>query len=252
MAIISLKRYAVGISGFEGIEYTEGSDFWMDLPDAVDFGARENGVLWSVREAGAFRISANGAFNANRYLAARTSAVYAMIDDKFYVAFDDSANPNCNVILARAREGCKSHEVNGRFLFSKDDVLMRILFRHAEKAGRIVGLPESSLELATGIDGKSEFGQDLRGQAIFGSDLVESYSDMLYRTGHRVGRIRFLSPRFLDEIGVNKDCVEVRPVNLGDHEFGMYHVSACDPFSSKGFACSVLNAREFPPLKTAA
>jgi hypothetical protein len=205
-----------GRDGFDGITFSGSSDDYLVWPKAVVFGGKNNGILQSTREAGAFSIEAEGKDDAYLYQATRTGVVYFKAGDKFYAAIDDTVDPAQNIVVARAEDGYKARSKNNKFILPVSDTLVRGVLSRAEKAGRIVEVvAESPLELKTkSVDGKSEFGQNDWNKAIL-VDVSEPYAQMLNKRGYNIGRVWSLTPKDLEQKGVDGNNVEVRPVGLG-------------------------------------
>jgi len=245
---IEMGRYKLKNPAFAGAEFTNGSDDFLVGPEAVEFGARDGGILQSAREAIAFRREANGKYAADRTQATRTGAIYFEKDGKFYAAFDDSTNPENNIVIARAAQGFEAHKANGRFLLPTTDPLVdRIIKRAQNETGRFAEVPTNyPSELSTErVDGKSQCGQDLRNKAILG-DVAESNSNMLNQRGYRVGSIWCLNPEILVRIGVDGNFAEVRHVKLGDGNCDcLGNIYAASQFNYRGRSRGVRHAPEF-------
>ena len=236
-------KYELENPSFRGVEFTEHSNEWLTWPKAVKFAAEQGdgAILQSAREAGAFRIEADGEHNIDLYQTTRAIALYFKVGDKFYCAIDDVVDPEQNIVLARAQEGFESHSSEGKYLLPVTDSLVKGSLLRAEKTGRIVRTTESPLELKTKeVDKKSEFGQNDWNKAIL-LDVAESYAQMLNKRGYEIGRVWSLTPENLEKIGVDGNFVEVRPVGLGVVIF----VNADYRFSYDGRSCGVRRAKNF-------
>lgn len=223
-------KYELENPCFKGVEFTEHSYKWCTWPEAVEFAAEQGdgAILQSAREAGAFRIEAEGKHDADLYQATRNVALYFKVGDKFYCAIDDIADPEQNIVIARAQDGFKSHSNKGAYLLPVNDSLVKGVLSRAEKTGRIVEATESPLELETkAVNGKSEFGQNDWNRAIW-LDVAELYAQMLNNRGYEIGRVWSLTPESLEEIGVDGNSVEVRPVGLGVYDY--YNVCGVDAY----------------------
>lgn len=244
----SIIKYELENPSFEGVEFTEHSNEWLTWPKAVEFAAEQGdgAILQSAREAGAFRIEAEGKYDADLYQATRNVALYFKMGDKFYCAIDDIADTEQNVVIARAQEGYKSHSNNDTYLLPVTDSLVKGVLSRAEKTGRIVEATESPLELKTQeVDGKSEFGQNDWNKAIL-LDVAEVYAKMLNKRGYGIGRVWSLTPENLEEIGVDGNSVEVRPVGLGN-DYCCDDVDGVDADDrcGDGRSCGVRGAKNF-------
>lgn len=215
-----------GRPGFEDMSFSPSSESHLSVPSAVKFAA-QHGVLQSAREAAAFRIEANGADNSDRYQATRTVAVYG----PDFVAFDDTPNPEANIILARAKEGYDFNSKIGTWQLPESDRHIKGILERAGKAGRIVTLPRAS---------PNEFTDNEIVQAILG-DMAEPYANQLEGQGYKNTYVYTLAR---DE---GREKLAVRSVGLGDGNV----VSYLDAirFSGVGFARGVAGAGEFRPRK---
>jgi len=236
-----------GRDGFDGMTFSRRSDNYLGWPEAVVFGSKNNGILQSAREAGAFRIEAEGKAAADFYQATRTGVVYFKAGDKFYAAIDDTVDPAQNIVIARAEDGYKSHRQTDKFILPVSNKLVKGVLSRAEKAGRIVEVAsESPLELKTkSVRGKSEFGQNDWNKAIL-ADVNEPYAQMLNKRDYNTGLVWGLTQEGLESKGVDGNNVEVRPVGLGDgYSYGISDVGAKDgSFEVGGRARGVRGARE--------
>ncbi|MCK4670268.1 MAG: hypothetical protein KAT43_03615 [Nanoarchaeota archaeon] len=253
-------KYELKNPSFKGVEFTGHSNEWLNWPKTVRFATEQGdgAILQSAREAGAFRIEANGEHDADVYQATRNVALYFKMGGKFYCAIDDIADPEQNIVIARAQEGYKSHSNERKYLLPVNDSLVKPALSRAEKTGRIVEATESPLKLKTkAVNGKSEFGQNDWNKAIL-LDVAEPYARMLsqrgdgiieyYRTlnqlSYEIGRVWSLTPERLKEIGVDGNFIEVRPVGLGGNYYSLNGVYAYDCFGASR-SCAVYGAREF-------
>ncbi|MBW2978729.1 hypothetical protein KY304_01300 [Candidatus Woesearchaeota archaeon] len=241
-------KYELENPHFKGVEFTEHSNEWLDWPKAVRFASEQGdgSILQSAREAAAFRIEAEGDYDADLYQATRNVALYFKVGDKFYCAIDDIADPEQNIVIARAEESFKSHSNHGKYILPVNDSLVKGVLSRAEKTGRIVEATESLLELKTKtVKEKSEFGQNDWNKAIL-LDVAESYAQMLNKRGYKIGRVWSLTPESLEEIGVDGNSVEVRPVGLGDNDYySVNDVVAVNLFDYDGRSCGVRRAKNF-------
>ena len=203
------------LSGFEGVEFTDGSPSWLSWPDAVNFAHERKAILQSLREAVAFRVDSAGADGSNEYQATRTGGVYFKESNKIYLAVDDVADASENIILARANEGYSAHK-NGKdwFLPKKDKHIAKFLKR-AERSDRIVEVVESPLELATVMSGNvSEYGQNATVKVLMG-DVSEHTASWLKEHTYDVGKVYLLSSEYVaNQIRDNKSVL-IRRVGLG-------------------------------------
>lgn len=158
--------------------------------------------------------------------ATRSTAIYLRAGDKFYAAIDDTADPEKNIIIARAKEGYERCRAENRFLLPVSDALVKGALRRAEKSGRIVAVHNTicSLALKTkAIDGKSEFGQNDWNKAVL-LDAAEPYAQMLNWFGVDRGRVWSLTSEYdLKKMGVDGNVVAVSPVGLGYFFDSIYH-----------------------------
>lgn len=238
-----IVKYEIDTPGFESVEFTESSKDVLIWPKAVKFAAEQKAVLQSIREAGAFRIQAEGKDDADRYQATRTGAVYFKDGSKFYVAFDDTSDTKENIVLARAVEGYEANKEGRELLVSKKDKYLAQILKRAEKSDRIVEVVESPLELATKASGSSEFGSNKTVQALFG-DIAEPYAGMLHKRGYGKGFVYVLTPEKLEK-QVDAQNTLVRPVGLGvDSYIDISSVDAIDRFSNDGRARGVRPAQK--------
>jgi hypothetical protein len=258
-------NYKLKNPAFKGVEFTEYSKRGLDWPEAVKFAANQGdgAILQSVREAGAFRIEADGAYDAKVHPATRSAALYFKMGDKFYCAIDDIADSEQNIIIARAQKGfkSKSDSYNGTHLLPVNDSLVKGALSRAEKTGRIVEATENNiLELRTKtFDGKSEFGQNDWNRAIL-LDFAEPYAEMIHKRYTEsygiwpsildIGRVWSLTPKTLEKIGVDGNFVDVGPVSLvgvyNDIDgvtVGYYSGNVCG--SGVGRSCGVRHAKNF-------
>ena len=253
-------KYEIDTPGFEGVEFTESSKDHLICPEAVEFAADRNSVLQSLREAAAFRIEAEGKeYHADRNQPTRTGAIYFKNGNKFYVAFDDTPDPQQNIILARVRGVVRGvYDANSNdcaWTLSKKDEHISQILKRAEKSDRIVEVVESALELATKANGGvSEFGSNKIVQALFG-DVAEPYAAMLKsRTAmlksskYDKGSVYFMTPEMLGETVDEKNAV-VRYVGLCHGKYdrisGVCASCQFNYFGYAGYARGVRRAREF-------
>jgi len=238
--------------GLEGVEFTESSKKDLFWPEAVKFAADQNAILQSVREAGAFRIEAEGKYDADNTQATRTGVIYFKDGSKFYVAFDDIPDARQNIILACVQEGYDASSKRRELLVSKKDKQIAQLLKRAEKNDRIGQIAKNpvenaldvmALELATKASaGSSEFGSNKVVQALFG-DVAELYAGMLHKRNYDKGCIYLLVPESLDK-QVAGDKAIIQPVSLsGDDDIAV--VLAGNVFSYTGGARGVRGAKAF-------
>ncbi|MBS3125379.1 hypothetical protein J4211_03970 [Candidatus Woesearchaeota archaeon] len=242
MKFVSSPEYQIERAGFENVKFTESSPGYLTWQNAVKFAEERGAVLQSAREGLALRIEANGQDNANDYQATRTAVAYVKVDGKWYAAFDDVANPEQNIILARSQEGYNAHKSNNNWLLPKTDKHVAGILDRAEKAGRIVEVKESPLELSTRPvhpNGSSAFGQNKVVQAFTG-DIAESYANFLHRKGYKNSFVYTLTPKSLEQLGVTNDDAEVRAVGLGGNVVIIY-LNANNRFSNDGRARGVVH-----------
>ncbi|MCK4670297.1 MAG: hypothetical protein KAT43_03760 [Nanoarchaeota archaeon] len=215
---IRIIRCKLKNSAFDGVEFTEHSDEYLVWPRAVEFAAAQGDgfILHSAREAAAFGIEADGEHDADLYQATRTTFLGFKVGDKFYGAIDDTVDPEKNIVLARAQEGFESHSNDGKYLLPVTDALVRGALQRAEQTGRIAEATETCpLKLKTeSVEGKSEYGQNDWNKAIF-LDFAEPRAEMLNKRGYETSHVWPLTSKKLEEIGVDGNYVEVRPVGLG-------------------------------------
>jgi hypothetical protein len=245
MAVTERITHTIDNPAFNGVEFTEHSKEYLAWPKAVKFAAERGGILQSAREAGAFRVDANGEHNANDYQATRAVALGFKVGNKFYFAIDDTIDPAKNIVIARVQEGYDRHNAERKFLLPVTDALVKGALLRAEKTGRIVEANTASpLELKTkAVSGKSEFGQNDWNKAIL-LDVAEPYAQMLSQSGYDIGHVWSLTPETLERIGVNGNFVEVRPVGFGCFS-NFSSVVADDLFDYCGRSCGVRGVREF-------
>ncbi|MBS3125300.1 hypothetical protein J4211_03540 [Candidatus Woesearchaeota archaeon] len=239
---MALKIYSCGIerTGFENVTFTDSSPEFLTWNDAVKFADERNAILQSAREGLALRIEANGQDHASDYQLTRTAVAYVKVDGKWYAAFDDSTNKEQNIILARSQEGYNAHKSNNKWLLPKTDAHVAGILDRAEKAGRIVEVKESPLELATKQTGeKSPFGQNEVMQAIAG-DVAEPYAHFLNNKGYKNGFVYTLTPESLEQLGVTNDNAEMRAVGLGVSDY-IYGLVAGNQFDYNGRARGVVH-----------
>ena len=239
---MALKIYSCGIerTGFENVTFTDSSPEFLTWDDAVKFADERNAILQSAREGLALRIEANGQDHASDYQLTRTAVAYVKVDGKWYAAFDDIADKEQNIILARGQEGYNSHKTLNKWLLPKTDAHVAGILDRAEKAGRIVEVKESPLELATKQTGeKSPFGQNEVMQAIAG-DVAEPYAHFLNDKGYKSCFVYTLTPQSLEQLGVRGDNAEVRAVGLG-YDDGIIILSANNQFISDGRARGIVH-----------
>ena len=198
--------------GYEKFIFRAGSQKYLSWPDAVRFAAQKKGVLQSASEALALRIESNAQGNSDKYQVTRTAVAHFKEGNKWYIVFDDTADPAQNIILARAQEGYELYCTQGSWSLSKNDWHVRGLLRRAEKVGRIRELSKGSLEFALEqVNGISAFGTELNPVI---QDIAEPYAVFLRLRGYTNGFLYDLSPLALERLGIG-DKVEVRAVGLG-------------------------------------
>ncbi len=218
---------------FQNVVFSaDSSPGYLGWPSAVAFARERNAVLQSAREAAAFRIEANGQDDANQYCITRTVVAYFKDGDTWRAAIDDSADSEQNILLARADEGYNAHKAGNNWLVPKSDMYMKGLLERAGRAGRIVPVPESRLELATrAASGSSPFGQHVSSAAIFGTDIAEAYAGFLNQNRCLTGEVYSLTAKTLEGMNIGDENTEIRLVGLGgvDGDFlnGVFANSLC-------------------------
>jgi hypothetical protein len=213
---INQPPYAIDLSGFEDLIFTESSREYLSLPSSVGFAGERQSVLQSAREAWAFRIGADSQMDSNKYQSTRTAALGLKIDGDYYIAIDDSPDPTKNILLARAQDGYDAHCATGKWLLSKQDPVIDGMLARAEQGGRLFHAPEATLVLPTNQrTGTSSYSAHPIPQAIVGRDLAATVASYLSRQGNANGYVWTLSPSNLEQLGVDNDHVEVRRVVVG-------------------------------------
>lgn len=214
LTLVSQPEYKIDTPGFAQHRFTESSQQYLALPDAVQFASVRSGVLQSAREAIAFRLAAKGAEDANLYQATRTAALYIRDRGQCYVAFDD--DPTENILLARAQEGHASHQHNGKWLVHKDDKLITGALQRAAKTSRILPVPLENTVRLTTVDqsGTSEYASNRLIRATIG-DVAPAYAQFLNQKGFKTAYEWLLTAGNLDQLGVDNNHVEVRRVGVG-------------------------------------
>ncbi len=203
--------YRIKRKGYEKIIFLEGSQY-IGWPRAVLFAAQKGGVLQSASEALAFRIEAQKKDNADKSQATRTVVAHFCEGGKWYAAFDDSADREQNIILARVQEGYDLYASKGSWSLSKNDKQVKGLLDRAEKKGRIRELSKGSLEFSLEqINGISDFGTAL---TPILQDIAEPYAVFLKSRGYSSGFMYGLTPMSLERLMLG-DKVEIRAVGLG-------------------------------------
>jgi frataxin-like iron-binding protein CyaY len=214
---ITQGDHTIDTPGFDDRVFTGTSAKYLALPDAVHFANARNTILQSAAEAVAFRIAANGHDFANDYHITRTAALYFRDGDRCSIAFDDSDDPEQNILLARSQEGYDAHRKNGKWLVSKSDPCITSALERAARTGRIVAAPQKNLVqllMRTDWSGTSEYGNSPSIRAMIG-DLSEPYARFFTERDYRTGHAWFLTPSNLQQLGVSTDTVEVRCVGVG-------------------------------------
>jgi len=216
---------------FEGTRFSQGSDH-LSWPEAVKFASEslERGVLQSAREAAGWRIAAQGKQHADKHQLTRTTAVYVKMNGKWYIAIDDIADPEKNIILTRAQELYDAHDKEGKCVLPKDDPYVKGILERAEKADRIVEVheegsvryEEGSVKLSTAQkNGKSDFGQHATNQAIF-QEVAEPHAQYLKRNYYDPCHCWTLTTEGVERLHLKDNEVEVRGVSLGGKSFFAY------------------------------
>ncbi len=233
---------------FKGAEFSDHSskEDWLD---AIDFAARWGGILQSAREAAAFYFYAKGEHDTNDNQVTRTVALGFKAGNKFYIAIDDTVNPEQNIVIAKTKERYNSYNslFNRNYLLSVTDPLVKSALSRAEKTGRIVEANSvSMLDLKTdAVNGKSEFGQHDLSKAIL-LDFAEHYAQMIRQAEQcDVGAIWSLTPEDLEKNGADSKHVDVQPVCLGYITVNAVSNSTFDLLDTVGRACAVRGARDF-------
>lgn len=204
-----------GRSGFEDAVFTAGSPRSLTLPDAVAFAQKNEAVLWSTREVAALRVELGEQLGredgADLDQLTRTVIVYFKDGQTWYAAVDDIADPERNIILAKAKEGYDTHSHWPKWAFLKSDKYICDTLDRAQKSARIFEVSERSpLELTTEqVAGRSAFGQHPGVKAVLG-DLSEEYARFLVGKGIRVGRFSYVRSRGLEELNLGDNKVEIR------------------------------------------
>lgn len=212
------QQLELAVAGlFEGTEFSQGSDDYLIWPKAVAF-ARESldgAVLQSAREAAGWRIAAHDAESTDKYQATRTAAVYHKIDGQWYIVFDDIANPEQNIILARAQELYDAHSNKGKWILPKDDPHIKGILERAGTDRRALVHEKQLVRLSTAQDnGQSTFGQYAANKAVL-QDVAEPFAQYLNNRDYDAGKFRAWSAQDLERWGLKDDEVEVRGVSLG-------------------------------------
>ncbi len=250
--IISQTEYRIKRPGFKNVVFTGSSEEPLYLSDAVKFASERKAILQSALEAAAFRIVADGAYDADSHHATRTVVAYRKDGDKFYAFVDDIADPRKNIVLCRAQKGYDAHVKQDKWVLPIKNAHVKSLLKRAEKSGRIVEVTEERteegiLELETmQVNGMSEFGQNAWNKAIL-QEISEPYARMLYKQHHsNTGCVYHLIPKELEEFGVDEEHAEIRWCGLGaDESFSSINrIYANNQFAERDLARGVRGARE--------
>jgi len=200
MVLTKIQKYTIDLPGFENLEFTESSEDNLDISDAVKFAEREKSILQSLPEAAAFRIEADGKYDANRWQVTRSTPVYFKADGKIYVAVDHSPDSKKNIVLARAQEGYNVNKAGRECILDKKDKHIARILKEAEKNGNIAEIVNDELELSTQLkNGKSEFGQNKTAQMLLGN-VSEPYAKWLKKQGYQNGFIYLANVSKLDNL----------------------------------------------------
>ena len=103
MKLVSRPKYQIERAGFENVRFTESSKNYMIWPRAVLFADERGAILQSARDGLALRIEADGQDGANKYQATRTGVAYVKVNGKWHAAFDDIADKEQNIVLAKPK-----------------------------------------------------------------------------------------------------------------------------------------------------
>ncbi|MBI4141751.1 hypothetical protein HY484_02390 [Candidatus Woesearchaeota archaeon] len=219
------------LSGFDGVEFTDGSPSRLNWPNAVNFANERKAILQSVREAVAFRVDSGGVDGSDDYQATRTGGVYFKEGDTIYLAVDDVADDSKNIVLARSQEGYSAHQSGNEWVLPKKDKHIFQFLKRAEITHRIVEVVESPLELATvRSGGVSEYGQNATVKVLMG-DVSEHNAAWLKEHNYGVGKVYTLLPEYVSNKIKDDREVLIRPVGLDDLD-----VDVIDQFNDSGRA----------------
>ncbi len=248
---ISEPQYKIDRPAFGDTVFTASSSDYLAWPAAVAFAREQNSVLQSAREVAAFRIEAKGHDSADEYQTTRTVVAYFHDGNAWHAAVDDIADPEQNIVLARAQEGYDAHSKQNTWSLPKTDAHVRGLLERAGKTGRIYAVNDHSpLKLVTlQIDGKSAFGQDAGIQTILG-DTSEDYAAFLTERKRNAGYLYHLTPKTLETLDPSKEKAEIRLVGLGGvDDYDLNDVNAynrCDYYGRARGVRSVPAKRDAP------
>ncbi|MFQ5621167.1 MAG: hypothetical protein ACE5FT_04950 [Candidatus Nanoarchaeia archaeon] len=141
----------------------------------------------------------------------RTPAIYFKQEGKWYVAFDDSADPAENIVLARAEELRNAHRDNdGVCVLPQSDGHISIMLNRARRAGRVVPVLEDSPQSVQ----TDAFGDHEIMKAIFHEDVARNYGNWLRQRGRQSVNLYTSESSYLDGLGIPDDSVDVRGVGL--------------------------------------
>jgi hypothetical protein len=176
------------------LEFTENRE--AQWPDAIAYCVNEHSMLHSAREAAYYRIGMQGTRHENdayQHTITRTAYIQFYEGDNAFAAFDDIADPEKNIILARADEGFQVHGRGNQWLLPLDDPHIKAILERARKTGRIVRVPHVEY-LDSPVPETGKYGTEGLMKAII-LDQAEPYAALLGYAPTYSGYVAFGKPR---------------------------------------------------------
>lgn len=245
-------EYRIDDVRFADTRFTASSPQTLNWPDSVEYATRHASgtVLQSAAEAIAMRIALERKGPAARdhseeAQTTRTTTVYFQENNRWYAAFDDIADPEQNLLLARPIDGCRAHMNYGKWRVPRQDYLVQETIQRAGRGQRIVELHGASfleLRLIDRDENPCFAGHPLIDAMV--GDMAGRYATFLLEQGYVRMHLHLLPPDVLEhELRLDSNHVEVRPVRI--ERISSYSIGARCPLSAAGYARGVRDAPAF-------
>jgi hypothetical protein len=230
---ISRPKFKVkGLKGFEDYVFTESSKI-LNVLEALLWPETRGTVPVSAYEATGVCIAAKGADSADTAQITRTGIVYYKDGQTYFMAINDSPDPEKNIVIAQAHK-----------LLTPE--LVKEHIRRAERTGRIAEVPEQSpIELS--LTNEPGFAQNpsIRGLLL---DMAEPRAaDLRKRHGREKTYLHTLTVEELKKLGIEGDKTEICIAILDvDNKYNSGGIDArCKYNTKEKFGCTrgIYNAR---------
>jgi len=213
------------IDRYKRLVFTGSSSKLNTRSEAMKFANDKGGcILQSLPEAAAFRIAAEGNYNADRYQFTRSAALYLHKNGKVYVGFDHDIEKS--MLLTYPQEGYDLQRKELILSLQEDSV--------KEACDRVKLVEPSKLSLELRLDGQfssNEYVQELLGEV---APAYESFLNGICSSGN--GYVWLLDREYIKGVLPN-DHVLIRPCALGGLSHGLLaHVDG----SIHGYARGVM------------